>query len=300
MSSQEVRESLVYVNGELYPKSEAKVSVFDHGLLYGDGVFEGIRVYNGIIFKLREHIERLYRSAKVLRLNIPMEPEKMVEEVVRTVRANGFRDAYIRLVVTRGVGDLGLDPRKCGRPNVIIIVEHLEPILGSGMREKGITVIFSSTRRDPVHATSHEVKSLNYLNSILAKIEAIEAGADDAIMLDSRGFVAEATGANVFIVKNGTLITPPVTTGILPGITRAVVIEIAQKLGIPVQERDITPVEFMTADEAFVTGTGAELVPIGFVGKVPIGDGRPGPVFRRILEEFNRYKVDPRNGVPAF
>ncbi|MCS7117604.1 MAG: branched-chain-amino-acid transaminase [Thaumarchaeota archaeon] len=293
------REPLVYIDGELYPKSQAKVSVFDHGLLYGDGVFEGIRVYDGLIFKLKEHIDRLYNSAKVLRLRIPIDKDTMINDVVKTVRANGFRDAYIRLVVTRGVGDLGLDPRKCERPSVIVIVEHLEPILGKGEREYGVSVIISSTRRDPVYATSHEVKSLNYLNSILAKIEAIEAGADDAIMLDSRGFLSEATGANLFIVRDGKLFTPPVTAGILPGITRAVVIEIAGRLGIPFIERDLTPVELMTADEAFVTGTGAELVPIGFVNKLPINDGRPGPVFKRILEEFNLVKRDPRNGVKA-
>ncbi|MCS7094249.1 MAG: branched-chain-amino-acid transaminase [Thaumarchaeota archaeon] len=293
----ESREPLVYIDGELYPKSQAKISVFDHGLLYGDGVFEGIRVYDGVIFKLKEHVDRLYNSAKVLRLKIPMSKDAMTDEIIKTVRANGFKDAYIRLVVTRGVGDLGLDPRKCGRPSIIIIVEYLEPILGRGEREYGASVIISSTRRDPVYATSHEVKSLNYLNSIFAKIEAIEAGADDAIMLDSRGFVSEATGANLFIVRDSKLYTPPVTAGILPGITRAVVIEIAGKLGIPVIERDLTPVELMTADEAFVTGTGAELAPIGFINKLPINDGRPGPIFRRLLEEFNKVKRDPSNGV---
>ncbi len=175
-----MQEPLVYIDGEFYAKSVAKVSVFDHGFLYGDGVFEGIRVYGGAIFKLREHVERLYRSAKAIRLEIPIKFEEMIEAVVRTVRVNGFKDAYIRLIVTRGIGDLGLDPRKCGKPSTIIIVDKLDPLLGSKARETGVNLIISSTRRDPVYATSHEVKSLNYLNSILAKLEAIAAGADDA------------------------------------------------------------------------------------------------------------------------
>jgi len=294
-----MREPLVYIDGEFYSKSDAKVSVFDHGFLYGDGVFEGIRVYGGVIFKLREHVERLYRSARAIRLEVPMSLEEMVEAVVRTVRMNDARDAYIRLVVTRGVGDLGLDPRKCPKPSVIIIVEQLEPILGAKSRETGVRLIISSTRRDPVYATSHEVKSLNYLNSILAKLEAIAAGADDAVMLDSRGFVSEATAANIFIARGGSLATPPVTAGILPGITRAVVMELARGAGIPLQERDITPTELLTSDEAFLTGTGAEIVPVAAVSGVRIGSAVPGPLTRRIMELFDRAKYDPANGVRA-
>ncbi|MEM0482562.1 MAG: branched-chain-amino-acid transaminase [Nitrososphaerota archaeon] len=294
-----MQEPLVYIDGEFYAKSTAKISVFDHGFLYGDGVFEGIRVYNGVVFKLREHVERLYRSAKAIRLEIPMTVEEMIDSVVKTVRVNGSRDAYIRLIVTRGVGDLGLDPRKCGKPSVIIIVELLEPILGAKARETGVKLIISSTRRDPVYATSHEIKSLNYLNSILAKLEAIAAGADDAVMLDSRGFVSEATGANIFAVWGEALFTPPVAAGILPGITRAVVIEIARKMGIPVQERDITPTELLTSSEVFLTGTGAEIVPVAMISGVKVGKTVPGPITRKIIEEFDRIKSDPANGVKA-
>ncbi|MEM2067870.1 MAG: branched-chain-amino-acid transaminase [Nitrososphaerota archaeon] len=294
-----MQEPLIYIDGEFYAKSSAKISVFDHGFLYGDGVFEGIRVYGGVVFKLREHVERLYRSAKAIRLEIPMTVDEMVDAVIKTVRVNGFRDAYIRLVVTRGVGDLGLDPRKCGKPSVIVIVEQLEPILGAKSRETGVKLIISSTRRDPVYATSHEVKSLNYLNSILAKLEAIAAGADDAVMLDSRGFVSEATGANIFVVRSGVLVTPPVTAGILPGITRAFVMELARRLGIPVEERDITPTELLTSDEVFLTGTGAEIVPVAMISGVKIGKIVPGPITSKIIGEFDRIKSDPSNGVKA-
>ncbi|MEM4151216.1 MAG: branched-chain-amino-acid transaminase [Nitrososphaerota archaeon] len=294
-----MQEPLIYIDGEFYAKSSAKISVFDHGFLYGDGVFEGIRVYGGVVFKLREHVERLYRSAKAIRLEIPMTVDEMVDAVIKTVRVNGFRDAYIRLVVTRGVGDLGLDPRKCGKPSVIVIVEQLEPILGAKSRETGVKLIISSTRRDPVYATSHEVKSLNYLNSILAKLEAIAAGADDAVMLDSRGFVSEATGANIFVVRSGVLVTPPVTAGILPGITRAFVMELARRLGIPVEERDITPTELLTSDEVFLTGTGAEIVPVAMISGVKIGKIVPGPITSKIMGEFDRIKSDPSNGVKA-
>jgi branched-chain amino acid aminotransferase len=291
-------EQLIYIDGELVPRSEARISVLDHGLLYGDGVFEGIRCYNGVVFKLREHIDRLYRSAKVIKLDIPLTKEEMIKAVIETLKANGLRDAYIRLIVTRGVGDLGLDPRKCGKPSVIIIAEKMEPILGKMAREKGAKLIISSVRRDPVYATSHEVKSLNYLNSILAKLEAINANADDAVMLDSRGFVSEASAANLFIVKNNSLITPPVTAGILPGITRAFVMELAKSLGINVYERDITPVELLTADEVFLTGTGAEIVPVTMINGVKIGDGTTGRITKLLIEEFDKRKTQPSEGIP--
>jgi branched-chain amino acid aminotransferase len=291
-------EQLIYIDGELVPRSEARISVLDHGLLYGDGVFEGIRCYNGVVFKLREHIDRLYRSAKVIKLDIPLTKEEMIKAVIETLKANGLRDAYIRLIVTRGVGDLGLDPRKCGKPSVIIIAEKMEPILGKMAREKGAKLIISSVRRDPVYATSHEVKSLNYLNSILAKLEAINANADDALMLDSRGFVSEASAANLFIVKDNSLITPPVTAGILPGITRAFVMELAKSLGINVYERDITPVELLTADEVFLTGTGAEIVPVTMINGVKIGDGTPGRITKLLIEEFDKRKTQPSEGIP--
>ncbi len=194
------REPLVYINGEFYPKSKAAISVYDHGFLYGDGVFEGIRAYNGVVFKLREHIDRLYDSAKAIMLEIPLTKEEMINAILETLRKNNLRDAYIRVLVTRGVGDLGLDPRKCGKPNVIIIAEPMLPLYGRESKMKGVSLIISSVKRDRVDATTHQIKSMNYLNSILAKLEAIAAGADDAVMLDDRGFVSETTATNIFIV----------------------------------------------------------------------------------------------------
>jgi len=289
-------ERLVYIDGRFYPASEAKVSVYDHGLLYGDGVFEGVRVYDGLVFKLREHVDRMYDSAKVIKLDIPMSKEEMVKAVVEALKVNKIRDGYVRIVVTRGVGDLGLDPRKCPRPTVIIIADAIQ-IYDTGAKEKGLTAIISSIRRDSVDATSHEAKTLNYLNSILAKIEANNAGVDEAIMLDHRGFVSEGTGDNIFIVKDGVVYTPPRTAGILPGITRACVIQLCKELGVRVVEKDITVVELYTADEVFVTGTAAEVMPITVINGRPIGDGRPGPITRRLMDEFRRLTRDPRNGV---
>ncbi|MCS7126530.1 MAG: branched-chain-amino-acid transaminase [Aigarchaeota archaeon] len=293
-------EFLVYVDGEYIPRSQARVSVFDHGFLYGDGVFEGIRCYDGVVFKLVEHIDRLYESAKSIMLDVPMKKEEMVNTVLETIRKNGLRDAYIRLIVTRGVGDLGLDPRKCSKPSIIIIVQPMEPLLGREVREKGVKLIISSVRRDRVDATSHQAKTLNYLNSILAKIEAINAGVDDAILLDDRGFVSEASAANLFIVKNSVISTPPQTAGILPGITRSVVIELAKKIGYRIEERDITPYELYTADEVFLTGTAAELVPVIEISKRKIGDGVPGPITKKLIEEFDKVKRDPSYGVKVY
>ncbi|MEN2975235.1 MAG: branched-chain-amino-acid transaminase [Candidatus Caldarchaeales archaeon] len=293
-------EFLVYIDGEYFPRSQAKVSVFDHGFLYGDGVFEGIRCYDGVVFKLVEHIDRLYESAKTIMLDISMKKEEMVNAVLETIRRNGLRDAYIRLIATRGVGDLGLDPRKCSRSSIIIIVQPMEPLLGREVREKGVRLIISSVRRDRVDATSHQAKTLNYLNSILAKIEAINAGVDDAILLDDRGFVSEASAANLFIVKNSVLSTPPQTSGILPGITRAVVMELARKIGYRVEERDITPHELYTANEVFLTGTAAEIVPVIEISKRKIGDGVPGPITKKLIEEFDKVKRDPSYGVKVY
>ncbi len=286
-------ESLVYINGELVPESEAKISVFDHGFLYGDGVFEGIRAYRGVVFKLREHIERLYDSAKFLRIEIPMSKEDLMEAILETVRRNGLSDCYIRVVVTRGVGDLGLDPRKCGKPSIIIIARPMAPLLG----KRVVSLIISSVRRDGVDATNHQAKSLNYLNNILAKLEAINAGADDAVMLDSRGFVSEATGENIFIVKDERIMTPPPTSGILSGITRDCVIELARRLGYEVVERELTPFELLTADEVFLTGTAAEIVPVESVNGRKIGERVPGPVTERLIREFEKLKGDPSQGV---
>ncbi len=290
-------ELLVYIDGEFVPRSQAKVSVFDHGLLYGDGVFEGIRSYNGVVFKLLEHIDRLYDSAKTILLNIPVTKEEMVKIVLETLKRNNLKDAYIRLIVTRGVGDLGLDPRKCSKPSIIVIAQPMEPLLGREVKEKGVKLIISSIRRDRVDATSHQAKTLNYLNSILAKIEAINSGADDAVLLDERGFVSEASAANLFIVKNNNIFTPPQTAGILPGITRATVIELARRIGYRVEERDITPIELLTADEVFLTGTAAEIVPVVEISGRKIGDGKPGQVTKRLIEEFEKVKGDPAYGV---
>jgi branched-chain amino acid aminotransferase len=293
------KEPLVYINGELVPKSQAKVSVFDHGFLYGDGVFESILVTNGLAFKLKEHIDRLYDSAKVICLDIPMSKEEMIKTVVEVVRANGFKDAYVRLIVTRGVGDLGLDPRKCQKPTIVVIVDKIK-LYGEEALSRGLTAIISSVRRDRVDATTHEVKSMNYLNNILAKLEANAAGADEAIMLDDRGFVSEGTADNVFMVKNGVIYTPPRTSGVLPGITRARVMKLAEELGYKVVEKDITPAELLTADEVFLTGTAAGTVPVTKIAGRIIGDGKPGPITKKLTERFKQLLEDPSEGVKIF
>jgi len=243
------KELLVYIDGKYYPKSQAKVSVYDHGLLYGDGVFEGIRAYNGVVFKLKEHIDRLYRSARVIMLDIPLTKEEVMKAVLETLRKNNLRDAYIRLLVTRGVGDLGLDPRKCPKPTVIIIAGVIR-LHSTEAKERGVRAMIVWVKRDPVDATSHEVKSLNYLNSILGKIEANIAGFDEAICLDKNGHVSEGVGENLFMVKNGNVITPPTSTGALVGITRDVVMKLSEKLGYKAIEKTITPTDLFTADEA--------------------------------------------------
>ncbi|MEM4817810.1 MAG: branched-chain-amino-acid transaminase, partial [Candidatus Nezhaarchaeales archaeon] len=279
------REPLVYIDGNLVPKSQAKVSVFDHGFLYGDGVFESIIVTDGVAFKLKEHVDRLYDSAKAICIDIPMSKEEMVKTIVDVVRANGFKDAYVRVIVTRGVGDLGLDPRKCSKPTIVIIVDKIK-LYSDDAWSKGLTAIISSVRRDRVDATTHEVKSMNYLNNILAKIEANAVGADEAIMLDDRGFVAEGTADNIFIVKNGVIYTPPRSSGILPGITRARVMRLAEELGYRVIEKDVTPAELLTADEVFLTGTAAGIVPVVKIAGRVVGDGKPGPITKKLLEKF--------------
>ena len=293
------KEFLVYIDGKYYPRSEAKVSVFDHGLLYGDGVFEGIKSYDSVVFKLKEHLDRLYFSAKAIMLDIPLTKEEMAKAVLETLRKNNIKDGYVRLVVTRGVGDLGLDPRKCSKPTVIIIIGLLQ-LYEEEKRRKGMSMIVASVRRDPVDATTHEIKSLNYLNSILAKIEANNVGADEAIILDTHGFVSEATAENIFIVKGNKIMTPPATSGPLAGITASVVKSIAEKLGYTVVERAITVTELYAADEAFLTGTGAGLMPIREVNKRQIGEGKMGPVTERLLKEFLKVVRDPKQGTPIW
>lgn len=293
------KELQVYIDGVYYPKSQAKVSVYDHGLLYGDGVFEGIRAYNGTVFKLKEHIDRLYRSAHAMMLQIPLTKEEMIQAVVGTLRKNKLKDAYIRLVVTRGVGDLGLDPRKCPKPSAIIITDSIS-LHASGAKEKGITTMISWVRRNPVDTTTHEIKSLNYLNSILAKIEATANGADEAICLDKNGCIAEGVGENLFIVKDGKILTPPSSTGALAGITAQVATKLAKSLGYEVTETNITPFQLFTADEAFFTGTAMEMVPIREVNKRQIGNGSPGPVTKKLMAAFQKVIADPTKGVPIY
>jgi len=293
------KELLVYIDGEYYPKSQAKISVYDHGLLYGDGVFEGIRAYNGIVFKLKEHIDRLYRSAHTIMLQIPISKEDMINIVLETLRKNNLKDAYIRLVITRGIGDLGLNPKKCVKPTIIVITDTIA-LHKSEAKEKGVTAMLSWVKRDPVDATTHEIKSLNYLNSILAKIEANINEVDEAICLDKNGFVCEGVAENIFIVKNGNLFTPPSYTGALPGITADAVIKLARKLGYEVTEKNITPYELFNADEVFFTGTAAEIVPVREINKRQIGKGNPGPVTRKLMEEFSKLVRSPNEGIPIY
>ncbi|MFA0733658.1 MAG: hypothetical protein OGMRLDGQ_000158 [Candidatus Fervidibacter sp.] len=281
-------ELLVWLNGELVPKSQAKVSVFDHGFLYGDGVFEGIRAYNGKVFMLDEHLDRLYDSAKSIWLTIPLTKEQMRDAILQTLRANKLRDAYIRVVVSRGEGDLGLDPRKCPKPNIVIITDRIE-LFPEELYERGIEMVTVSVRRNSPQALNPNIKSLNYLNNILAKIEAINAGKPEGLMLTLDGYVAEGTGENIFIVKRGELFTPPAYMGILKGITRQVVMKLAQEGGIPVHEAVLTLHDVYIADECFLTGTGAEIIPVVKLDGRVIGDGVPGPITKTLIQKFRQY-----------
>lgn len=278
----------VYLNGEYVPKEQAKISVFDHGFLYGDGVFEGIRAYGGRVFKLTEHVKRLYESARGISLAIPLTPRQIEEAVVASVRKNELHDAYIRLVVSRGVGDLGLDPRKCPRPQVIIIADTIS-IYPEELYETGLKVVTSSVRRNDPCALDPRIKSLNYLNNILAKIEANTAGVPEAIMLNAQGYVCECTGDNLFIVKNGILLTPSTWIGILEGITRDAVIECAREESLPVEEAAFTLFSIYTSDECFLTGTAAEVIPVTKVDGRVIGNGKAGPITRRLITRFREY-----------
>ncbi|MCS7119263.1 MAG: branched-chain-amino-acid transaminase [Archaeoglobaceae archaeon] len=287
---------LVYLDGKFVPEEDAKISIFDHGFLYGDGVFEGIRAYNGRVFRLREHIERLYDSAKTINLQIPLSKEEFEKIIIETLRKNNLRDAYIRPIVTRGVGDLGLDPRKCKKPTIIVITKPWEKLYGN-LYEKGLKAVTVAVRRNPYDALPPNIKSLNYLNNILAKIEANAKGGDEAIFLDKLGFISEGSGDNIFIVKNGTVLTPPAINN-LRGITREVVIEITKESGIPFFERNLGLYDLYTADEVFVTGTAAEIAPIVEVDGRVIGDGKPGKITRKLIKEFER--VTQTEGVPIY
>lgn len=277
---------LIYLDGKFVDEKDAKISVFDHGLLYGDGVFEGLRSYNGKIFKLDEHITRLYKSAKAIFLEIPMEIEELKKTVIETVRKNNLKDSYIRVVVTRGVGDLGLDPRKCKKPTIFIIASKIQ-LYPESFYEKGIDVVTVATRRNFNESLNPAIKSLNYLNNILAKIEANNAGATEGLILNQFGYVSECTGENIFIVKGNDLITPPISAGVLEGITRKVVMDIGENIGLRVKEEDITRYDIYTSDECFLTGTAAEIVPVVVVDKRIIGNGKPGKITLKIREEFH-------------
>lgn len=273
------------MNGRLVPEKDAVISVFDHGFLYGDGVFEGIRAYNGRVFKLEEHITRLYESAHSIMLPIPYTQQEMIKAVVDTVNANKLRDAYIRLVVSRGVGDLGLDPRKCKESQVVIIADKIV-LYPEELYDTGLSVVTVATRRNISEALDPKIKSLNYLNNILAKIEANRAGVLEALMTTNQGYICEGTGDNIFIIRRGKLITPPPHLGILVGITRDAVIELAGQEGIPVQEAPFTRHDLYVADECFLTGTAAEVIPVIEVDMRIIGSGKPGPLTRRLIERF--------------
>ena len=293
------KEPVIFVDGKFLPKSKAVVSVFDHGLLYGDGIFEGIRAYDGSVFRLVDHINRLYDSAKAIHLKIPMTKHEITEAVLESLRKNQLRDAYIRLVVTRGAGDLGVDPTLCKAPTVFIIAEPMSSVLGPS-DPKVVRLIVSSYRRDSVDATSHEIKSLNYMNSILAKIEAGSAGADDAILLDHRGFVSETSASNVFLVKNRKIATPSTAAGILHGITRERLIRLCGDLGLVVEERDVTPFELSSADEVFLVGTKSEIVAVGSISGSKVGTGAAGPMTKKLCQEFARIVRRPEEGTPIY
>jgi len=277
----------VYINGQFVDQQEAKISVFDHGLLYGDGVFEGIRSYNGKAFRLQEHLDRLWNSAKAIWLQIPINKEQMAEAIQEALRLNGIRDGYIRVVVTRGVGTLGLDPNRCSQPQVIIIADKIS-LYPKEYYENGLEIVTVSTLRNHPAALSPRIKSLNYLNNILAKIEGLQAGCIEALMLNHKGEVAECTGDNIFLVRQGRLLTPPNDAGILEGITRAAVIQLAQADGYQVLEIPLTKHDVYIADECFLTGTAAEVVPVVKVDSRLIGDGKPGPITRHLIARFHQ------------
>lgn len=284
----------VYIDGKWYPKSEAKISVFDHGLLYGDGVFEGIRSYNGLVFKLAEHLSRLYESAHTILLKIPMDRKKMTEVIIETLCRNRLRDAYIRVVVTRGVGDLGLDPEKCKRAAIIIITDKIV-LYPDRLYKNGLEIITVPTVRNLPEAVNPALKSLNYLNNILAKIEATNSGYMEALLLNHQGYVAECTGDNIFMVKNGTLLTPPSYVGALKGITRGAILDIAKRKKVPVQEKLLTRHDLFNADEVFLTGTAAEVIPVVKIDGRTIAEGKPGPKTRSLMQVFR--VLTKRDGV---
>lgn len=281
-------ERKIYIDGTFYPKSEAKISVFDHGLLYGDGVFEGIRAYHGKIFLCKEHLDRLYEGAHYIALTIPVSKAEMEAILYQCLKENHLQDAYIRLVVTRGIGDLGLSPRRCPRPSLICIADSIT-LYPAEYYEKGLDIITTAVPSKNPEALNPRVKSLNYLNNILAKIEALNAGVEEAVMLNAQGYVSECTGDNIFIVKRGILKTPPPSAGILEGCTRNLVIRLAREAGLPVEEPMLQRYDLYNADECFLTGTAAEVIPVVRIDGRTIGNGTPGPITRTLLEKFRAY-----------
>jgi branched-chain amino acid aminotransferase len=276
----------IYIGGKLYDKADAKISVYDHGLLYGDGVFEGIRAYSGRVFRLKQHVDRLYDSARSIHLQIPIPREDMASAIVDTVKVNKLTDAYIRVIVTRGAGSLGLDPRKTSDPQVIIIADAIS-LYPAELYDHGLKIITAGTMRNHPSALNPRIKSLNYLNNILAKIEGTNAGCLEALMLNFKGEVAECTGDNIFVVRRGVIVTPPLDAGILEGITRDAVIELAREAGHEVFERTMDRHDVYTADECFLTGTAAEVIPVVECDGRAIGSGKPGPVTRDLRERFH-------------
>jgi len=287
----------IYIDGQFYDKENAKISVFDHGLLYGDGVFEGIRFYNGRVFRLEEHIDRLFDSARAIALNIGMDKSAVIEATLETIRQNNLQDGYIRLVVTRGVGDLGLNPMLCPKASLFIIASKIT-LYSADKYENGLDVVTCATRRIPHGALSPMVKSLNYLNNVMAKIEAQNAGAGEGLMLNEQGFVSECTGDNIFIIKNGVITTPPISAGALAGVTRSVVFDLAAEFGIPIHEPMMTRYDIFTADECFLTGTAAEIIPAVKLDTRLIGDGKPGPITRRLITSFR--ELTASTGTPIY
>jgi branched-chain amino acid aminotransferase len=284
-------EQKIYLDGKFVTRNEAKVSVFDHGLLYGDGVFEGIRAYGGKVFKLREHVDRLYKSAKAIMLEIPMDSAKMEETVLNTLRENGIKDGYVRVVVTRGEGDLGLDPQKCPRASVIVIADKIA-LYGDKLTENGIEIVTVATQRNLPAVLDPRVKSLNYLNNIMAKIEATNAGVMEALMVTREGYAAECTGDNIFIVTDGVFLTPPVSMGILEGITRNVVMELVRAGGSEARGEIFTRYDVYNSDECFVTGTAAEIIPVVKVDGRTIGKGKPGSATLSLIKKFRKLTAE--------
>lgn len=287
----------VYLDGKFIPEKEAKVSVLDHGLLYGDGVFEGIRAYNGRVFRLSEHLDRLYESAKTIMLKIHLPKDELEQVVLETMRVNKLRDAYIRLVVTRGRGDLGLDPRKCPKATIFVITDKIVLYPASYYRE-GLAIVTVATQSSLLEVLNPRVKSLNYLNNIMAKVEAINAGVEEAIMLTQDGYVSECTGDNIFMLRRGVLLTPPTYLGILEGITRNAVIELARKLRLEVNEQIFTRHDLFNAEECFLTGTAAEVVPVTKIDGRVIGEGKPGEITKKLIEEFRL--LTQMEGAPVY